>query len=130
MEEQSPLSILTDYLSEIPAIEPTMSSETDEAGRWYLKFRLDILHPLAWRVVQELGNVVNLLSVNERLPTIFYPVSPPPYMNGGPEENLFWIIECADNTFKPSKLVEWLDARLPSPVDDEYAWNLEDEEEE
>jgi hypothetical protein len=33
-------------------------------------------------VVQELGHVLNYVSVTEPLPTVFKPVSPPPYMNG------------------------------------------------
>lgn len=130
MESKADLTPLTDYISEMPAIAPTISSESDEEGRWFVKFQINIHHTLAWRVVQELSNVVNLLSNDERLPTIFYPVSPPPYMNGGPEECLSWVIQCGDPEFTPSDLVEWLVERLPSPVDDEFAWNIEDEEEE
>jgi hypothetical protein len=51
-----------------------------------VKFAIDIEHPLAWSVVQELGHVLNYVSLEERLPTVFMPVSPPPYMNGGPDE--------------------------------------------
>lgn len=129
MENTSELTPLTDFISEMPAIAPTISSESDEEGRWFVKFQIDIHHYLAWRVVQELANVINLLSNEERLPTIFYPVSPPPYMNGGPENCLSWVVQCGDKDFSPSDLVEWLDERLPSPVDDEHAWNIEDEEE-
>lgn len=130
MDNNTALTPLTDLLSQIPAVESTISAEADEEGRWFVKFQIDIHHNLAWRVVQELSNVVNLLSNDERLPTIFYPVSPPPYMNGGPEDCLSWVIQCGDKDFAPSDLVEWLNDRLPSPMDNEYAWNLEDEEEE
>jgi hypothetical protein len=87
-----------------------------------VKFSLDINHPLAWRVVQELGHVVNYLSLDERLPTTFMPVSPPPYLNGGPEEFLSWVIECRDESFKPGTLQKWLAGRLPAPVEDESEW--------
>lgn len=129
MEATININPLTDYLSQIPAVESTITSEIDEEGRWYVKFQIDIHHLLSWRVVQELSNVVNLLSNEERLPTIFYPVSPPPCLNGGPEDCLSWVIQCGDPEFQPAQLVEWLEGRLPSPVDDEYAWSLEDEEE-
>jgi len=129
MESIADINILTDYIIQIPSIQPTISADEDQEGRWFVKFQIDIHHHLAWRVVQELANVVNLLSNDERLPTIFYPVSPPPYINGGPEECLSWVIQCGDSEFKPSNLVEWLEERLPNPVDDEFNWSIEDEEE-
>lgn len=129
MEETADIAPLVDFISQMPSVDPTITSEVDEEGRWFIKFKIDIHHALAWRVVQELSNVVNLLSNEERLPTIFYPVSPPPYMNGGPEECLSWVIQCGAADFAPGELVEWLTERLPNPVDDEYAWNIEDEEE-
>src|SRR5688500_17345460 len=64
-----------------------------DGGGWWVKFSLDISHRLTWNVVQELGHVLNYLSLNERLPTVFKPVSPPPYLNGGPAEFLSWVIE-------------------------------------
>ena len=129
MIEISDLSILTDFISEVPSVGDNISKEIDEDGRWLIKFEIDIHHELSWRVVQELSNVVNMLSNDERLPTIFYPVSSSPYINGGPEITLAWIIQCGDSTFDPSELVEWLEERLPNPVDEEDAWDLEDEEE-
>jgi hypothetical protein len=56
------------------------------------------------------------------LPTVFMPVSPPPYMNGGPREFLSWVIESRDNDFEPKTCAEWLDRRLPQSVDDVSAW--------
>ena len=38
------------------------------------KFTIDPSDPLAWRVVQELAHVLNCLSLDERLPTVFMPV--------------------------------------------------------
>jgi hypothetical protein len=87
-----------------------------------VKFSLDIDHKLAWNVVQELGNVLNYLSINDRLPTLFMPVSPPPYMNGGPREYLSWVVECRDESFTPEMAAEWLQGRLPQPVEDDSEW--------
>ena len=80
---------LVDFIATIPAIKLTdapsrgIGSGADQ-DIWWVKFGIDIEHPLAWNVVQELGHVLNLLSLEEPLPTVFKPVSPPPYMNGGP----------------------------------------------
>ena len=74
--------------------------------------------------MQELGHVVNYVSIEERLPAAFYPVSPPPYMNGGPEDFLSWAIENKDPEFKPDDMSEWLEGRLPRPVDKIEEWNL------
>ena len=118
----------TSFLEKIPAIEAPVASGTGEDGLWWVKFSIDIQHDLAWQVVQELGHVVNYISVDERLPAAFYPVSPPPYMNGGPDEFLSWVIETKDKDFRPAKLKEWLESRLPNPVDDEEQWESEDDD--
>ena len=90
----------------------------NDGGLWWVKFHIDIEHPLAWRVVQELGHVLNYISLEDRL-TVFMPVSPPPYMNGGPREFLSWVIEAKDASYASAKCAEWLEGRLPRPVDDE-----------
>ena len=61
-----------------------LSSEVTPDAYWWVKLTIDIADPLAWRVVQELGFVLNDLSLQDKLPTVFKPVSPPPYLNGGP----------------------------------------------
>ena len=120
-----PITVLEKFMARIPGIETHMGTGEYEDGCWWMKFSIDIDHPLAWNVVQELGHVVNYLSVNERLPALFYPVSPPPYMNGGPKEFLSWVIESRRKDFFPKELVNWLEARLPNPVDDESQWEEE-----
>ena len=114
------------YLESMPAIRPGIAQEMNTDGTWYVKFRIDIGHSLAWHVVQELGCVVNYLSLNERLPTVFYPVSPAPYMNGGPDDFLSWIIESTVADFTPADLQIWLEGRLPDPVSDPEAWPLDE----
>lgn len=116
---------LEEYLLKIPGIKGSITKGINEDGLWWVKFQIDITHTLAWHVVQEIGHVVNYLSINERLPTTFYPVSPPPYMNGGPYQFLSWVVETTDKDFKPGTLMKWLEGRLPRPVDDEAQWSNE-----
>ncbi len=116
------LEPLVDFLERIPGVRVLSSGEED--GFWWIKLTIDIEHPLAWSVVQEFGHVLNYISTEEKLPTLFYPVSPPPYLNGGPAEFLSWIIENTDVSFTPSLAKEWLEGRLPSPVDDLSAWEV------
>lgn len=116
---------LVDFLARIPAIEsndtPSRGIGSGESGAaWWVKFQIDVDHDLAWNTVQEMGHVLNYLAVDERLPTVFKPVSPPPYMNGGPDEYLSWVIEGAD--MPPGTVATWLEERLPKPVEDEAAW--------
>ncbi|MEQ8766514.1 MAG: hypothetical protein RL885_21550 [Planctomycetota bacterium] len=120
--DDSAFTELTTFLSRVPAITGTIGHGAEEGGTWWVKFTIDVHHPLAWRVVQELGHVLNYLSLDERLPTVFKPVSPPPYMNGGPDEFLSWVIECEQAEFRPGTCSKWLEGRLPSPVDDLKEW--------
>ena len=118
---------LVQYLERIPAVG-FINCGSDEDGFWWVKFQIDINNEYAWNVVQELGCVVNYISVHERLPTIFYPVSPAPYLYGGPREFLSWVIETKDKDFKPGALKKWLEGRLPNPVDDLEQWGFEEDE--
>jgi len=121
---------LTDYLSRIPPVSGAIGTGDLDGGGWWVKFTIDVDHDLAWHAVQELGHVLNYLSLDERLPTAFKPVSPPPYMNGGPDEYLSWVIECSDPEFKPGTIAKWLEERLPKPVDDEDEWEHDDDDDE
>ncbi len=113
---------LTEYLGRIPGIEGKIGFGSDDNGLWWVKFNLDITNPLAWNVVQELGHVLNYISTDERLPAVFYPASPPPYMNGGPQDFLSWVIENKDSDFRPGTAQKWLEGRLPQPVDNLDEW--------
>jgi hypothetical protein len=113
---------LIDYLKRVPAIQTAIGKGLLDDGNWWVKFMIDIDHEFGWSVVQELGYVLNYLSLNERLPTVFMPVSPPPYLNGKPKEYLSWVIESTDPTFKPGTCKKWLEGRLPQPVDDLSKW--------
>jgi hypothetical protein len=118
---------LEEFLNRVPAIIGPIGKGSEDNGTWWVKFAIDIDNDLAWRVVQEFAHVLNYLSLEERLPTVFKPVSPPPYMNGGPDDFLSWVIECSDAEFSTAKCAEWLEGRLPRPVDDLEQWNDEDE---
>ncbi|HLW85042.1 MAG TPA: hypothetical protein VKR60_07490 [Candidatus Sulfotelmatobacter sp.] len=127
MSDEAFFEPLKEYLSKVPAITGKIGCGFLKDGGWWVKFAIDVEHPLAWSVVQELGHVLNYLSLGERLPTVFMPVSPPPYMNGGPNEFLSWVIECKDNDFKPETCAQWLEGRLPRPVNEAEKWNTTDE---
>ena len=117
---------LEQFFSKIPCVqsERLIASGDDGANSWWFKFSIDIHHPLAWQTVQELGHVLNYLSTHERLPTQFMPVSPPPYMNGLAKDFLAWVIQCNHAEFSPDVVCDWLEARLPSPVDDVTQWQI------
>ena len=131
-DEDKAFEPLLAFLEQLPAIDlpagrRSIGRGTESDGLWWVKFSLDTQHELAWRVVQELGHVLNYLSIDDRLPTAFMPVSPPPYMNGG-VEFLSWVIEAKDSAFTPARCAEWLEGRLPRPVTDLSQWNLDDED--
>jgi hypothetical protein len=114
--------VLEAFLSRVPGMKAGIGKGETDDGLWWVKFTIDIHHPLAWNVVQEFGHVLNYISLDERLPTTFYPVSPPPYMNGGPDNFLSWVIESTEQSFTPNLLAEWLEGRLPRPIDDLGQW--------
>lgn len=116
---------LVKFVRRIPGI--TFVAHSDEfEPNWWIKFSLGISHPLAWRVVQELGFVLNYISVEDRLPVIFMPVSPPPYLNGGPKEFLAWVIECDYPFVNAEEIAKVMEQRLPNPIEDSSKWQLDD----
>jgi hypothetical protein len=119
---------LLKFLARCPAIQKSVGHGVFDNGIWWIKFSIDIDHKLAWNVVQELGCVLNYVSITERLPTVFYPVSPAPYLNGGPRVFLSWVIESKSVEFTPVHAAEWLEGRLPKPVEDESQWPTDDDE--
>ncbi|HEY6253215.1 MAG TPA: hypothetical protein VI685_24940 [Candidatus Angelobacter sp.] len=124
MQDQRTFRPLKRYLTRVPGITGAIGCGFSDDGGWWVKFTIDLDHRLAWSVVQEFGHVLNYLSVNDRLPTVFIPVSPPPYLNGGPNEFLSWVIECRDKNFTPASCAKWLQGRLPRPVEDKRKWKI------
>lgn len=127
MTDHRDFGTLVDYLQRIPAVSGAVGAGHFDDGGWWVKFSIDVSHKFAWHVVQELAHVLNYLSLHERLPTVFMPVSPPPYLNGGPAEYLSWVIECHDREFKPGTVMKWLEGRLPRPVESEVEWMRNDD---
>ena len=130
---QHDFEALLSFLGRLPAIDLPAGRQSIgcgqfEDGNWWVKFSLDLSHPLAWRHVQELGHVLNYLSPDNRLPMAFIPVSPPPYMNGG-VDFLSWVLESRLPTFTPQACAQVLEDHLPSPVEDLEEWLLGDEDE-
>jgi hypothetical protein len=130
--EEPDFERLLAFLEKLPAIDlpagrKSIGRGSALDGRWWVKFSLDTRHPLAWRHVQELGYVLNYISIEERLPTVFMPVSPPPYLNGG-VEFLSWVLESTEPTFTPSQCAEELEGRLPRPVSDPQQWETDDDD--
>jgi hypothetical protein len=115
------LSRLEAFIRSIPCVTWLSVSKADEPY-WWLKFDIDIRSPVAWHVVQALGSVLNYLSIEERLPTVFMSVSPPPYLNGGPEQFLSWAIEAKIPFLDAGYIAEVLEGRLPQPVDNLEQW--------
>src|SRR5262245_653531 len=114
------LEELREVVARVPAVR-VLSAKLHGDGNWCSKPVLDRDHPLDWNVVQEFGYVLNELSVFERLTTVFKPVSPPPYLNGGPREYLAWVVETAAPT-PPRFVLKTLEGRLPKPVEDISQW--------
>lgn len=115
------LPILVDFLNKIPSVEVISNDLTPDAY-WWIKLNIDINNKISWNIVQELGFVLNYISIQEPLPTIFKPVSPPPYLNGDAEECLSWVIESTFNYIDPKWIKEMIEGRLPNPIDDEKEW--------
>ena len=121
---------LISFIEKLPAIDlpagrQSIGHGVFDNGNWWVKFSINTTHVLAWRHVQELGHVLNYLSIDERLPTVFMPVSPPPCLNGG-VEFLSWVVESTGPSFTPDQCAKWLEGRLPNPVDNLEEWNLDD----
>ncbi len=120
---------LSASFSGFTVIAGSIGGGTFENGNWWTKFTLDLDDPQAWNVVQELGYVLNYLSLEERLPTIFMPVSPPPYANGPAREFLSWVIESRDPSLHLRFAFSGWRVVCPNPVDDLTQWPSTSDEE-
>ena len=114
---------LSDYLRRIPGLELSFVSEPGEEP-WRIGFSIVITHPLAWDVVQHLAWVLNNLSLQEKLPVRFMPMSAPPYLNGGPRHHLWWVLFSIAPAVDPAEIARVLEDSLPSPVEDVAAWRF------
>jgi hypothetical protein len=116
-------------LVRIPPVH-VISTSKPTATVWWVKLKIDLDSPIAWNVIQNLAFVLNGISVQERLPTVFKPDSPPPYLNGGPRQYLSWVVEATIPLLNAGVIAGLLEERLPEPLEDEDAWlQVEPEEE-
>lgn len=103
---QKGLPILVNFISTIPGVTIISSNKTYD-HKWWIKLNIDLTHSLAWTVIQYLEFIFNYISLTEKLPTVFMPVSPPPHLNGGPKESLSWVIESRIAYLDPNILVKF-----------------------
>lgn len=123
-EDRSPhekkLSKLVAYLNRLPGTQASAGRFTKEG--WHVSLLIDIDHSLAWNVVQELGFFCNSPSIGQGSGLEFFPISPPPYLNGGPREFLSWTLSHTGSNFSPSEVAKSIEGVLPQPVEDEAEW--------
>lgn len=119
---------LADLIQSLPGVQPHVGRSKADDYLWWIKFSLDRNHPLVWHVIQRLGFVLNYISLESRLDVTFRPVSPPPYLNGGPEF-LGWVIESTKRYVNPETVRKVLRLELPEKISSEKEWREYDEEE-
>jgi hypothetical protein len=59
MSDENFFRHLMGCLSRVPGITGKIGFGISDDGLWWVKFTIDIEHPLAWSIVQELGHVLN-----------------------------------------------------------------------
>lgn len=74
------LERLVRTLSKIPSLS-ILGNSDDAEPYWWIKLNINISAATAWHVVQELGYIFNNISAEEKLPTVFFPASSPPYLS-------------------------------------------------
>lgn len=111
---------LKKLLERIPCVQGSVVGNNE--GGWYIKMSLDLDAKIVWNVIQELSFVLNNLSMTEKLSVVFKPVSPPPYLHGGPDLFLSWVIEPVSRDVDPELIADALVQYLPKPINEEQAW--------
>ena len=107
------------FFGKIPCVQGVVFVNINS---WYIKLDFDLNSKIVWNVIQELSFVLNNLSLLKKLPVIFKPISPPPYLNGGPERFLSWIIEPTSQGVDPTIIISTLAMYLPTQIENEKAW--------
>jgi hypothetical protein len=120
--EDADVAAEADEMAALIREETGVTAGPEASTRWWVKLDIDIRSHMAWHVIQELGFVLNYISISERLPTVFMPTSSPPYMNGGPDADLGWVIESTADDVDPQYIAEVLEGRLPEPLEDLSQW--------
>jgi hypothetical protein len=108
-------------IATFPGVE-WVSSQQDESGFWWVKFHLDMNASASLIIIQALAYIFNGLSLNDPLPTVFFPSSSPPDMNGGPNQNLHWVIEPVGKDVSVSEIFTAIDSTLLIDVTSVEDW--------
>lgn len=116
--DEADLAPMRDLLERVPGVAYLGGGGSVDRG-WWASFDIDIEHPLAWQVVQQLSHVLNFVAREEDLPTILTPLAPTTI--GGPKTSLSWAIDVGPD-YPPAACAKQLEALLPAPVEDESEW--------
>jgi hypothetical protein len=119
-EDNNKLSV-GKLIARFPHVE-WVSSRQEENGFWWVKFHLDLSKPTSSIIIQALAHILNGMSLNDPLPTRFFPSSSPPYLNGGPKEHLHWVIEPFSQKVMVSEIYTALDSTLLFDTASEAEW--------
>jgi hypothetical protein len=110
-----------DFFKKIPALDsPVLISE--EEKYWSIDFTIDLDHEIVWNVIQYFGYICNC---GGKQGLLFLPMSPPPYLNGGPYTHMSWSILCKNLDFSLADFLQILEEYLPVPLDDFEQWKHE-----
>ncbi len=109
------------FISKFPSVEWVSSKQHDD-GFWWVKFHLNMENPVSIVIVQALAHILNAKSLNDPLPTRFFPTSSPPYMNGGPKVHLHWVIEPFTHDVTVSDIFAAIDSTLLFDIESEVEW--------
>lgn len=112
---------LAAIVRKLPGVHGSLGICEPDDAFWWIKFTIDRRHELAWHVVQRLAFVLNYYSLEYKFPVKFFPASPPPYLNGGPEF-LSWVIEATVGYLDPGPVTKVLRATLPRKLGAASEW--------
>lgn len=118
-EKQWDYSSLVKFLKDVPAIGEDIESYAHMDGNWYVVFKIDLNNKYAWNVVQIIGSIINSMHDCGN----FKPISPAVDLNGGPHENLRWILESINLDFTPEMSYISLHNNMPQPVTNLRKWD-------
>jgi hypothetical protein len=108
---------LVDFLRQVPSLRNFRRSAVDFRS-WWVSFEIDLSLPLAWKVIRALALNLNNHSANMWLATVFKPIP-----DKRPDQPTCWRIESTDPLLDPAEVVQWLEMKLPTPLNDVDAWN-------
>ena len=110
------LQRLITLLDQLPCLDNFDSGEA-ESQCWWISFELDTGSPIAWRVVRELGLLLNTRCSSKLFCIVFKPLP-----HEGDCANVRWEICSTAPGLDPAEVARWLRENLPQPMNEESAW--------